>query len=103
MDPKVPHAEGILGFPIVLQQISKIMSHVASSKGSATAKTGKSKSVEIHSPQIVMRYAYPDRADECFPLTGPLFACRRSWGGACGGQPLWLLYSGGAAVLPPDA
>ncbi|XP_071385189.1 zinc finger FYVE domain-containing protein 26 [Centroberyx affinis] len=34
VDPKVPHAEGICGFPMVLQQISKILNHSATNKGS---------------------------------------------------------------------
>ncbi|XP_069391514.1 zinc finger FYVE domain-containing protein 26 [Paralichthys olivaceus] len=34
IDPKVPHSEGICGFPMVLQQISKILSHFATNKGS---------------------------------------------------------------------
>ncbi|KAK2826639.1 hypothetical protein Q5P01_020853 [Channa striata] len=33
VDPKVPHSEGICGFPMVLQQINKILSHSATSKG----------------------------------------------------------------------
>ncbi|XP_076013424.1 zinc finger FYVE domain-containing protein 26 isoform X2 [Genypterus blacodes] len=33
-DPKVPHAEGICGFPMVLQQISNILNHSATNKGS---------------------------------------------------------------------
>ncbi|KAG7510729.1 zinc finger FYVE domain-containing protein 26 [Solea senegalensis] len=34
VDPKVPHSEGICGFPMVLQQISKILNHFATNKGS---------------------------------------------------------------------
>ncbi|XP_071354919.1 zinc finger FYVE domain-containing protein 26 isoform X2 [Trachinotus anak] len=34
VDPKVPHSEGICGFPMVLQQISKILNHSATNKGS---------------------------------------------------------------------
>ncbi|XP_039992767.1 zinc finger FYVE domain-containing protein 26 isoform X2 [Xiphias gladius] len=33
VDPKVPHSEGICGFPMVLQQINKIQSHSATNKG----------------------------------------------------------------------
>ncbi|KAJ8411937.1 hypothetical protein AAFF_G00155750 [Aldrovandia affinis] len=38
IDSKVPHCEGIRGFPAVLQQISKILSHVVSGKGSVKAE-----------------------------------------------------------------
>ncbi|XP_062296068.1 zinc finger FYVE domain-containing protein 26 isoform X2 [Scomber scombrus] len=34
VDPKVPHSEGICGFPMVLQQINKILNHSASNKSS---------------------------------------------------------------------
>ncbi|KAM6912964.1 zinc finger FYVE domain-containing protein 26 [Xenentodon cancila] len=34
VDPKVPHSEGICGFPMVLQRISKILNHSATHKGS---------------------------------------------------------------------
>ncbi|KAL7380753.1 hypothetical protein ABVT39_023353 [Epinephelus coioides] len=34
VDAKVPHAEGICGFPMVLQQISKILNHSATNKSS---------------------------------------------------------------------
>ncbi|XP_015824943.3 zinc finger FYVE domain-containing protein 26 [Nothobranchius furzeri] len=37
VDRKVPHSEGIPGFPMVLQQISKILNHSASLKGSIKA------------------------------------------------------------------
>lgn len=33
VDPKVPHTEGICGFPMVLQQIIKILNHSSSHKG----------------------------------------------------------------------
>uniref|UniRef100_A0A3Q3KT95 Zinc finger FYVE domain-containing protein 26 n=1 Tax=Mastacembelus armatus TaxID=205130 RepID=A0A3Q3KT95_9TELE len=39
VDPKVPHSEGICGFPMVLQQISKILNHSATNKGAV--KTGE--------------------------------------------------------------
>ncbi|KAJ7988765.1 hypothetical protein DPEC_G00312610 [Dallia pectoralis] len=39
VDPRVTHSEGIQGFPVVLQQISKILSHAAgSNKGSAKSE-----------------------------------------------------------------
>ncbi|KAM3871059.1 zinc finger FYVE domain-containing protein 26 [Diretmus argenteus] len=34
IDPRVPHSEGICGFPMVLHQISKILNHSATNKGS---------------------------------------------------------------------
>ncbi|TMS21187.1 Zinc finger FYVE domain-containing protein 26 [Larimichthys crocea] len=34
-DPKVPHSEGICGFPMILQQINKILNHSTTNKGSA--------------------------------------------------------------------
>ncbi|XP_075964862.1 zinc finger FYVE domain-containing protein 26 isoform X1 [Anarhichas minor] len=34
VDPKVPHSEGICGFPVVLQQINKILTHSATNKSS---------------------------------------------------------------------
>ncbi|KAF7655467.1 hypothetical protein LDENG_00055630, partial [Lucifuga dentata] len=34
VDPKVPHSEEICGFPMVLQQISKILNHSVTNKGS---------------------------------------------------------------------
>ncbi|XP_019909797.3 zinc finger FYVE domain-containing protein 26 isoform X3 [Esox lucius] len=47
MDSKVTHSEGIRGFPAVLQQISKILSHAASSnKGAAKTEAA----VEDHAP-----------------------------------------------------
>uniref|UniRef100_A0A673BY90 Zinc finger FYVE domain-containing protein 26 n=1 Tax=Sphaeramia orbicularis TaxID=375764 RepID=A0A673BY90_9TELE len=39
IDPKVPHSEGICGFPMVLQQINKILNHSSTNKGSV--KTGE--------------------------------------------------------------
>lgn len=39
VDLKVPHSEGICGLPMVLQQISKILNHSATNKGSV--KTGE--------------------------------------------------------------
>ncbi|KAM6961382.1 zinc finger FYVE domain-containing protein 26-like isoform 4-T4 [Aplochiton taeniatus] len=40
VDPKVPHLEGICGFPMVLQRISKILNHTASNKGSVKTEGG---------------------------------------------------------------
>lgn len=39
VDPKVPHSEGICGFPMVLQQITKILNHSTTNKSSV--KTGQ--------------------------------------------------------------
>ncbi|KAM4542256.1 zinc finger FYVE domain-containing protein 26 isoform 2-T2 [Odontesthes bonariensis] len=41
VDPKVPHSEGICGFPMVLQQISKILNHSATHKGCVKAAVGE--------------------------------------------------------------
>uniref|UniRef100_A0A673BY85 Zinc finger FYVE domain-containing protein 26 n=1 Tax=Sphaeramia orbicularis TaxID=375764 RepID=A0A673BY85_9TELE len=38
IDPKVPHSEGICGFPMVLQQINKILNHSSTNKGSFYVK-----------------------------------------------------------------
>lgn len=35
VDPRVPLSDGIRGFPMILQQISKILNHATSNKGSA--------------------------------------------------------------------
>lgn len=35
VDPKLPHSEGICGFPMVLQQINDILNHSSTNKGSA--------------------------------------------------------------------
>ncbi|XP_044023406.1 zinc finger FYVE domain-containing protein 26 isoform X3 [Siniperca chuatsi] len=40
VDPKVPHSEGICGFPMVLQQINKILNHSATNKGSVKTAAG---------------------------------------------------------------
>ncbi|XP_049452933.1 zinc finger FYVE domain-containing protein 26 isoform X2 [Epinephelus fuscoguttatus] len=41
VDAKVPHAEGICGFPMVLQQISKILNHSATNKSSVKTAVGE--------------------------------------------------------------
>lgn len=41
VDLTVPHSEGICGFPMVLQQITKILNHSATNK--ASGKTGEHK------------------------------------------------------------
>lgn len=43
VDLKVPHSEGICGFPMVLHQISKILNHTTVNKGSG--KTGECKNL----------------------------------------------------------
>ncbi|XP_030299604.1 zinc finger FYVE domain-containing protein 26 isoform X2 [Sparus aurata] len=40
VDLKVPHSEGICGLPMVLQQISKILNHSATNKGSVKTAVG---------------------------------------------------------------
>ncbi|CAN9501956.1 unnamed protein product [Ophioblennius macclurei] len=39
VDPKVPHPEGICGFPMVLQQIIKILNHSSSHKGAVKTES----------------------------------------------------------------
>uniref|UniRef100_A0A665W4P1 Zinc finger FYVE domain-containing protein 26 n=1 Tax=Echeneis naucrates TaxID=173247 RepID=A0A665W4P1_ECHNA len=39
VEPKVPHSEGICGFPMVLQTINKILNHSATNKGSVKTET----------------------------------------------------------------
>ncbi|XP_026194977.1 zinc finger FYVE domain-containing protein 26 isoform X2 [Anabas testudineus] len=39
VDRKVPHSEGICGFPMVLQQINKILNHSATNKGPVKTET----------------------------------------------------------------
>ncbi|XP_062324940.1 zinc finger FYVE domain-containing protein 26 isoform X2 [Osmerus eperlanus] len=41
VDPRVPHPEGVRGFPMVLQQFSKILNHAASNKGPAMTGSGE--------------------------------------------------------------
>uniref|UniRef100_A0A3B4V2U8 Zinc finger FYVE domain-containing protein 26 n=1 Tax=Seriola dumerili TaxID=41447 RepID=A0A3B4V2U8_SERDU len=41
VDPKVPHSDGICGFPMVLQQINKILNHSATNKGSVKTAVGE--------------------------------------------------------------
>ncbi|KAG7466132.1 hypothetical protein MATL_G00161540 [Megalops atlanticus] len=45
LDPRVTHCEGIKGFPAVLQQISKILNHTVSGKGSAKTETASEEQV----------------------------------------------------------
>ncbi|KAL2099181.1 hypothetical protein ACEWY4_005661 [Coilia grayii] len=49
LDPKVPHADGIRGFPAVLQQISKILNRTATGKGPAKGE-GAGEEAPLGSP-----------------------------------------------------
>uniref|UniRef100_A0A8P4GHM9 Zinc finger FYVE domain-containing protein 26 n=1 Tax=Dicentrarchus labrax TaxID=13489 RepID=A0A8P4GHM9_DICLA len=64
IDPKVPHSEAICGFPMVLQQINKILNH------SATNKEAVGEDQVFASPfgcciQEVLLCCYPILSEEC--------------------------------------
>ncbi|XP_038584174.1 zinc finger FYVE domain-containing protein 26 isoform X2 [Micropterus salmoides] len=68
VDPKVPHSEGICGFPMVLQQINKILNHSATNKGSV--KTAPGEDQVFASPfgcciQEVLLCCHPILSEEC--------------------------------------
>lgn len=68
VDPKVPHAEGICGFPMVLQQILKILNHSGSHKGSVKAEAAGEEPV-FSSPfgccvQEVLHCCHPTLSEE---------------------------------------
>uniref|UniRef100_A0A667YLE1 Zinc finger FYVE domain-containing protein 26 n=1 Tax=Myripristis murdjan TaxID=586833 RepID=A0A667YLE1_9TELE len=68
VDPKVPHSEGVCGFPMVLQQISKILNHSATNKGSVKAEAAGEDQV-VASPfgcciQEVLLCCYPTLSEE---------------------------------------
>ncbi|KAF0043911.1 hypothetical protein F2P81_003069 [Scophthalmus maximus] len=69
VDPKVPHPEGICGFPAVLQKISKILSHYATNKGSVKTDAVMEDQV-FASPfgccvQEVLLCCHPTLSEEC--------------------------------------
>ncbi|XP_070834596.1 zinc finger FYVE domain-containing protein 26 isoform X2 [Chaetodon trifascialis] len=69
VDPKVPHSEGICGFPMVLQQISKILNHSATNKGSVKTEAVGDDQV-FASPfgcciQEVLLCCHPRLSEEC--------------------------------------
>ncbi|XP_041668136.1 zinc finger FYVE domain-containing protein 26 isoform X2 [Cheilinus undulatus] len=69
VDPKVPHSEGICGFPMVLQQISKILNHSATNKSSVKAEAAGEDQTST-SPfgcciQEVLLCCHPILAEEC--------------------------------------
>ncbi|XP_056151758.1 zinc finger FYVE domain-containing protein 26 [Lampris incognitus] len=77
VDPKVPHAEDICGFPMVLQHISKILNHSASKKGSVKTE-GAGEDHVVSSPfgcciQEVLQCCHPTLSEEslaaCLSLT----------------------------------
>ncbi|XP_041809482.1 zinc finger FYVE domain-containing protein 26 isoform X2 [Chelmon rostratus] len=68
VDPKVPHSEGICGFPMVLQQISKILNHSATNKSSVKTAVGDDQ--VFASPfgcciQEVLLCCHPRLSEEC--------------------------------------
>uniref|UniRef100_UPI0037E9B0ED zinc finger FYVE domain-containing protein 26 n=1 Tax=Semicossyphus pulcher TaxID=241346 RepID=UPI0037E9B0ED len=69
VDPKVPHSEGICGFPMVLQQINKILNHSATNKASVKTEAAGDDQV-IASPfgcciQDVLLCCHPTLTEEC--------------------------------------
>ncbi|XP_070775958.1 zinc finger FYVE domain-containing protein 26 [Enoplosus armatus] len=69
VDPKVPHSEGICGFPMVLQQINKILNHSATNKGSVKTEALGDDQV-FASPfgcciQEVLLCCHPILSEEC--------------------------------------
>ncbi|CAJ1074767.1 zinc finger FYVE domain-containing protein 26 [Xyrichtys novacula] len=69
VDSKVPHSEGICGFPLVLQQINKILNHSVSNKGSVKAEAVVEDQV-FASPfgccvQDVLLCCHPSLTEEC--------------------------------------
>ncbi|XP_062378501.1 zinc finger FYVE domain-containing protein 26 isoform X4 [Sardina pilchardus] len=68
LDPKVPHADGIRGFPAVLQQISKILNRTATGKGPAKGE-GAGEEATLGSPfgcsaQEVLLSCHPTLTEE---------------------------------------
>ncbi|XP_039642804.1 zinc finger FYVE domain-containing protein 26 isoform X3 [Perca fluviatilis] len=68
VDSKVPHSEGICGFPMVLQQINKILNHSATNKSSVKTAVGEDQ--VFASPfgcciQEVLLCCYPALSEEC--------------------------------------
>ncbi|XP_047467428.1 zinc finger FYVE domain-containing protein 26 isoform X2 [Mugil cephalus] len=68
VDHKVPHSEGICGFPMVLHQISKILNHPTAHKGSG--KTAGGEDHTLASPfgcciQEVLFCCHPVLSEEC--------------------------------------
>ncbi|XP_023142394.2 zinc finger FYVE domain-containing protein 26 isoform X3 [Amphiprion ocellaris] len=69
VDPKVPHAEGICGFPMILHQISKILNHSSTHKGSVKTEAGGDDQVSSSpfgcSIQEVLLCCHPTLTEEC--------------------------------------
>ncbi|KAG5266093.1 hypothetical protein AALO_G00249720 [Alosa alosa] len=68
LDPKVPHADGIRGFPAVLQQMSKILNRTATGKGPAKGE-GAGEEATLGSPfgcsaQEVLLSCHPTLTEE---------------------------------------
>ncbi|KAM9340967.1 zinc finger FYVE domain-containing protein 26 [Symphorus nematophorus] len=69
VDPKVPHSDGICGFPMVLQQINKILNHSGTNKGSVKTEAAGDDQV-FASPfvcciQEVLLCCHPTLSEEC--------------------------------------
>lgn len=69
VDPKVPHSEGISGFPMVLQHITKVLNHSATHKGSVKTEVVGEDQV-FASPfgcsiQEVLLCCHPTLSEEC--------------------------------------
>ncbi|XP_031165681.1 zinc finger FYVE domain-containing protein 26 isoform X2 [Sander lucioperca] len=69
VDSKLPHSEGICGFPMVLQQINKILNHSATNKSSVKTEAVGEDQV-FASPfgcciQEVLLCCYPALSEEC--------------------------------------
>ncbi|KAM3595590.1 uncharacterized protein V6R79_025751 [Siganus canaliculatus] len=69
VDTKVPHPEGICGFPMVLQQISKILNHTAANKNSVKTENVGEDQV-FASPfgcciQELLLCCHPSLTEEC--------------------------------------
>ncbi|KAM7376287.1 hypothetical protein PAMP_006030 [Pampus punctatissimus] len=68
-DPKVPHSEKICGFPMVLQQINKILNHSATNKSSVKTEAAGEDQVSA-SPfgcciQEILLCCHPTLSEEC--------------------------------------
>ncbi|XP_040916541.1 zinc finger FYVE domain-containing protein 26 isoform X2 [Toxotes jaculatrix] len=79
VDPRVPHSEGICGFPMILQQINKILNHSATNKGSVKTEAVGEDQV-FASPfgcciQEVLLCCHPTLTEEC--IAAPLSMAQR--------------------------
>ncbi|XP_054470599.1 zinc finger FYVE domain-containing protein 26 isoform X2 [Anoplopoma fimbria] len=70
IDPKIPHSEGICGFPMVLQQINKILNHSGTNKSSVKTEAVVDDQVFNWYPfgcciQEALLCCYPALSEEC--------------------------------------